>query len=150
MIQNKIREEVKEAMRQRDSLKLTTLRGVLAGFTNELVAKGRKPDEELDQDGALAVIKRLVKQRKDSIEQFRKGGREDLVETEEKELEILKKYLPEEVSEEEIRRIAKQKKEEAGINDKAKSGILMGAVMSQLKNQADGKLVKEIVDSLFN
>ena len=149
MIYNKIKEEVKDAMRSKDSLKLNTLRGTLAAFTNELVAKGRKPDEELSQEETLMVIKRLVKQRKDSIEQFKKGGRDDLVEIEEKELEILKKYLPEEVSEEEIRKIAEQKKEEMGITDKAKSGILMGAVMKEFKGRANGSEVKKIVESLF-
>lgn len=149
MIQDKIKEQIKEAMRAKDSLKLNTLRGVMAAFTNELVSKGRKPQEELGQEEALAVIKRLVKQRKDSIEQFKKGGRFDLVEIEEKELEILKKYLPEEASEEEIKKTATAKKRELGITDKAKIGILIGAVMKELKGKADGNDVKRITESLF-
>src|SRR3990167_392421 len=111
MIYQKIREEIKVAMRAKDTMSLNTLRGVLAAFTNELVATKRKPQEELTDEEALAVIKRLCKQRKDSIEQFKTGGRNDLVETEEKELQILKKYLPEEVGKAEIRKIAESKKE---------------------------------------
>jgi len=149
MILNKIREEIKVAMRAKDVMSLNTLRGVLAAFTNELVATKRKPQEELTDEEALAVIKRLCKQRKDSIEQFKTGGRTDLAETEEKELEILKKYLPEEVGEAEIRKIAESKKEALKVTDKAKIGILVGAVMKELKGKADGASVKRVVESLF-
>lgn len=149
MIQDKIKEEIKNAMRAKDSVKLDTLRGVIAAFTNELVSKGRKPQDNLTEEEAQAVVKRLVKQRKDSIEQFKKGGREDLAEAEEKELEILKNYMPEEVGESEIRKVAESKKIEMGINDKSKMGMLMGAVMKELKGQADGNIVKEVVESLF-
>lgn len=149
MVIQKIREEMKEAMKAKDSVKLNTTRGLLAAFTNELVAKGKKPQDELEGDEAMAVLKRLAKQRKDSIEQFKAGGREDLVENEEKELEIIKKYLPEEVGEEEIKKVAEKKKTELGITDKSKLGILVGAVMKELKGQADGGEVKRIVESLF-
>ena len=149
MLIGKIRDEIKDAMRAKDALKLNTLRGVLAAFTNELVATKRKPQEELTDEEALAVIKRLCKQRKDSIEQFKTGGRTDLAETEEKELEILKKYLPEEVGEAEIRKVAESKKEALKVTDKAKIGILVGAVMKELKGKADGSEVKRIVESLF-
>jgi len=150
MIHQKIREEIKTAMREKDQLVLNTLRGILAAFTNELVAKGRKPQEELNDAEEITVLKRLAKQRKESILQFKKGNRNDLAEVEEKELEIIGKYLPEEIGESEVRKVALAKKEELGISDKSKMGILMGAVMKELKGQADGKLVKEIVESFFN
>ena len=149
MIYQKIREEIKVAMRAKDTLSLNTLRGVLAAFTNELVATKRKPQEELTDEEALVVIKKLCKQRKDSIEQFKAGGRTDLAETEEKELQILKKYLPEEVGEAEIRKVAESKKEALKVTDKAKIGILVGAVMKELKGKADGASVKKVVESLF-
>jgi len=149
MILTKIREEIKVAMRAKDTMSLNTLRGVLAAFTNELVATKRKPQEELTDEEALAVVKRLCKQRKDSIEQFKTGGRTDLAETEEKELEILKKYLPEEVGEAEIRKVAENKKTALGVTDKSKIGILVGAVMKELKGKADGATVKKVIESLF-
>ncbi len=149
-INDKIRGDLKKSMIERDQLKSNTLKGLLASFTNELVAKGRKPQEVLDENDCFAVIKRAVKQRKDSIEQFQKGGRADLALQEEKELEILKQYLPAEIGVDEIRKVALAKKEELGITDKSKIGILIGAVMKELKGQADGGEVKKIVEGYFS
>ncbi len=149
MLSAKIREELTEAMRAKDSLKMNTLRGLLTGFTNELVAKGIKPQEEISDEDALAVIKRAVKQRKDSIEQFRRGNREELAQKEEAELKILETYMPEQMSREQIEEVAKQVKEKTSITDKSKMGQLVGAVMKELKGQADGSVVKEVVESLL-
>ena len=149
MLQTQIREKIKEAMKTKNEIELSVLRGLLSAFTNELVAKNKKPSDELSDEEALVVIKRQAKQRKDSIEQFKTGGRNDLVEKETKELEILSQYLPEEMSREEIEKIAKAKKEESGIEDKSKMGILMGAIMKETGGKADGAVVKEIVEGLF-
>lgn len=149
MIQNQIKEKIKTAMKARDEIELSVFRGLLAAFTNELVAMKRKPNEELSDNDAVVVIKKQAKQRKDSIEQFRNGKREDLAEKEEKELAILSKYLPKEMNREEIKKIAKIKKEELGINDKLKIGILIGSVMKEIGTKADGAIVKNIVESLF-
>lgn len=81
-------------MRARDTLRLNVLRGLLSAFTNEAISKRRKPDEELSDEESLMVVRKAVKQRKDSIEQFKKGGRADLVETEKAELEILETHFP--------------------------------------------------------
>ena len=149
MIQTQIKEEIKKAMLARDSIRLNTLRGLSAAFTNELVAKGMKPQDELSDEACLAVIKRLVKQRKDSIEQFKAGNRQDLVESESAELAILETLLPKMMSQDEIRKIAETKKAEMGITDKAKLGMLIGAVLKETKGQADGNDVKMVVESLF-
>ncbi len=149
MIQQQIKEQLKESMKAHDETKTRTLKGLLSSFTNELVAQRKKPSEDLPDEDALNVIKRAVKQRKDSIEQFKKGGREDLVANEEAELNVLNSYLPETMSKEEIEKIAKTKKEEMGIEDKSKMGMLMGALMKELKDKADGGDVKEIVENLF-
>jgi len=133
----------------RDAVRLKTLRNMSAAFTNELVSKNKKPQELLADEEALAVIARLAKQRKDSIEQFKKGGREDLVKEEEAELSILETYLPKMMDKAEVEKIAKAKKEELGINDPAKKGMLMSALMKDLKGKADGTVVKEVVDVLF-
>ncbi|MFC1730679.1 GatB/YqeY domain-containing protein [candidate division KSB1 bacterium] len=150
MLVDDIRSEMVAAMKAREEVKLRVLRGLIAAFTNETVAQKKKPDEKLDDDAALSVIKRAVKQRLDSIEQFSKGGRNDLAETEKVELEILSVYLPEMMSKEEILKVAEAKKQELGVEDKSKMGVFMGAVMAELKGKADGKDVKEVVDSLFS
>ena len=136
-------------MKAKDKLRVNVLKGLIAAFTNEVISQKKKPDAEISDDDALKVIKRAVKQREDSIEQFAKGGRNDLVENEQAELEILKTYLPEVMSKEEIQKVAEAKKTEMGIEDKTKMGILMGAVMKELGGKADGKDVKEVVDNLF-
>jgi uncharacterized protein len=144
-----LKKEMQEAMKAKEGLKLSVLRGLISNFTNELISKKRKPDEELSDEDIMTVISRGAKQRKDSIEQFRNGGRNDLAEKEEAELKIIETYLPEKMSRDEIEKIARAKKDEMGVTDKAKMGILMGAVMSELKNKADGGEVKSVIESLF-
>lgn len=136
-------------MMAKDTVKLSVVRGISAGFTNELVAKGRKPDEILSDEEALSVITRQAKQRKDSIEQFKSGGREDLAEKEEAELKILEAYLPTMMSREEIKPLAEAKKAELGVSDKTGAGQLMSALMKDLKGKADGTDVRAIVDELL-
>jgi len=144
-----IKKEMVAALKAKEEVRLMVLRGLLTAFTNELVANKRKPDEKLSDDDVMKVIKRGVKQRLDSIEQFTKGNRQDLVKKEQHELKILEAYLPEAMSKKEIEKIAKAKKKELGIDDIAKMGILMGAVMKETKGEADGSDVKEVVESLF-
>lgn len=148
-IQQQMRDGIKQAMIAKDQLKLTVLRGLVSSFTNELVAKGRKPQEELSDEDATAVIKRAVKQRKDSIDQFTKGNRPDLVENEQAELGVLEGFLPKMMSKEDIKKIAEAKKAELGVTDKSGMGKFMGALMKEFKGQADGNDVKEVVESLF-
>ena len=148
MLHEQIQKGIKDAMLAKDAVRLETLRGMVAAFTNELVAKKRKPTEMLVDEEALAVIARLSKQRKDSIEQFKRGNREDLVKNEEAELAILEAYLPKMMERGEIEKIARAKKEELGA-DSSKKGMLMSSVMKDLKGKADGATVKEIVESLF-
>jgi len=148
-LHKQIHKEMITALKAKEKVRLSVLRGLLTAFTNELVATKRKPDEKLKDDEVLKVIKRAVKQREDSIEQFTKGKRLELAEIEQKELEVLATYLPETMDKDKIEKIAKAKKEELGIDDKAKMGMLMGAVMKETKGEADGKDVKEVVESLF-
>lgn len=148
-LQKDIHSQIKEAMLKKEAVRLSVLRGLSAAFTNELVAKMRKPTDELKDDEAMAVIKRSVKQRKDSIEQFQKGGRPDLVESETAELKILETFLPKMMSREEIQKIAEAQKAKLGITDKSKLGQFIGAVMRETKGQADGQDVKAVVESLF-
>jgi hypothetical protein len=148
-LHQKIKEQIKEAMKAREEVRLSVLRGLLAGFTNELVALKRKPDGELSDDEALAVIRRAVKQRKDSIEQFAKGNRADLVASETAELSLLETYLPKMMSREDVMAVAKKKMTELGVSDKSGAGKFMGALMKEFNGQADGDTVKSVVDELL-
>lgn len=149
MITEKIRADLTVSMKARDQVRTDTLRGLLAAFTNELVAKGKKPTEIISDDEALVVLKRSAKQRKDSIEQFRRGGREDLATKEETELKILETYIPAQMPREDIEKVAREVKDRMGVIDKTKMGLLVGTVMKELKGEADGSVVKEVVESLF-
>ena len=137
-------------------MRLTTLRGVLAAFTNESVNLGRTPQDKLSDAEAIAVIRRLSKQRKDSIEQFEKGNRQDLADNEKAELEILNEFLPEQMSESAIEEIVKtvvnQARTSGKITDNSSKsiGIVMGIVMKETKGLADGDKVKQIVTTLLS
>ena len=144
-----IRDQIKESMKAGDKVRLEVMRGLVTAFTNELVAQKRMPQDVLTDEEALSVISRLSKQRKDSIEQFTKGGRMDLVEEEIKQLAILSEYLPEMMGKEDIEKIAKNKKDELGLSDPSKKGLLMSSLMKDLKGKADGSMVREVVDQLF-
>jgi len=149
MLHEQIKNKIKESMMAKDAVSLETYRGMSAAFTNELVAKNRKPNEILSDEEVLTVIARMSKQRKDSIEQFKKGNREDLVKEEGAQLKILETYLPKMMNKTEIQKIVQAKKAELGIVDATKKGMLMSAVMKDLKGKADGVDVKEVVDASF-
>jgi len=148
MLTDTVKNDMKDAMRAKDDLKVQTLRGAMASFTNELVAKGKKPTDQLEDAEVVTVLKRLAKQRKDSAEQFEKGGRPEMAQKELKELAIIESYLPQGASREEIEKVARAKKEEMNV-DAAGKGKLMGAVIKEFAGTADGAVVKEVIDSLF-
>lgn len=148
-IQETIKSQIKEAMLAKDQVRLGVLRGLSSMFTNELVAKGMKPTELLSDEQAMAVIQRAAKQRKDSIDQFEKGGRPELAESEKAELAVIETYLPAQMSKEEVVKAVELKKAELGITDKSGVGLLMRSVMTDLKGKADGAMVKEVVDGSF-
>lgn len=148
-LQEKIREEMKNALKAKDETRLLVMRGLLSAFTNELVNLKRTPQDKISDEECITVITRLSKQRKDSIEQFRSGGREDLALSEEAELKILNEFLPEMMSVDEVRKFVEAKKSEMGIDDASKKGMFMGSIMKDLKGKADGNDVKNVIDSLF-
>lgn len=144
-----LKDSLKEAMKAKDEVRLRTVRSVLTAVTNELVATGKKPQDVLDDAATLSVIKRLAKQRKESILAFESNNRPELAVPEKEELAILESYLPTLMSQEQIRPIAEAKKAELGVTDKSKLGQLVGAVMKELGGNADGGDVKAVVESLF-
>lgn len=148
-IHEQLKKDLPEAMKARDEIRTRTIRALLTALTNEAVSMKEKPDSMLSDDVALKVLKRAANQRKESITQFEQGDRPDLAAHEREELSLIETYLPEMMSTEEIQKIAEAKKQELGIDDPTKAGILVGAVMKEVGTQADGKDVKTVVDSLF-
>lgn len=146
-MQEKIKVEIKNAMLARDAVRLGTLRMVSAAFTNELVTQGRPPTDPLSDDDCMKVIKRLAKQRKDSMEQFIAGGRPELAEDEKNELAILEELLPAQMSEADIETAVKAKLAAEPL-DPTKKGQFVGVMMKELGANADGALVKSVIDRL--
>ncbi len=136
-------------MRAHDEVRLRVVRGLVSACTNELVSLKRKTHDHLTDEEVLAVIRRAVKQRKDSIEQFIKGAREDLVAMEREELVVLEAYLPAQMSREDVMTIARAKMHELHVTDKSGAGKFVGALMRELKSKADGDVVKSVVDELL-
>ena len=143
-----IKNQLKEAMKAKDAAKLRTVRSMLTAFTNELVATGSKPQDELADAGVLSVIKRLAKQRKESIVQFEAAKRQDLADPEKEELAILESYLPTLMSQDALRPLVEAKIAEMGA-DKSKMGMLIGTLMKELQGKADGADVKAVVEELL-
>lgn len=149
MLKTQIQEDMKTAMKAKDSVRVQTLRGALAAFTNELVSKSMKPTDEVPDTMAIVVLKRLAKQRKDSAEQFTTGGRPELAAKENEELAIIETYLPKGASKEEIESVARAKMSELGVTDASGLGKLTGVIMKEFAGRADGNDVKEILQKLF-
>lgn len=147
-IQETVKAKTKESMIAKDSVATMALRGISAAFTNELVNKGIPPQEPISDEDALVVLKREQKKRKDSIEQFMAGGREDLAENEKAELVVIEQFLPQMMSETQIEEIVKAKIAEAGAVDKTSLGKFTGMIIKELVGKADGADVKKVVDRL--
>ncbi len=152
-IHQNIKNQIVEAMRAKDTVRLDTLRGLNALFMNEILAQKTPSNSEfLPDDKALALIKRSVKQRHDSIRQFEIGKRIDLADKERAELKILETYLPKSASVEEIRavasKIASDMLKRAPLDAKS-AGKLTGMIMKELAGNADGNDVKAIVEVMI-
>lgn len=146
-MQEKIKAQIKPAMIARDIVRLGTLRMIIAAFTNELVTQGRPPTDPLSDEDCMKVIKHLSKQRKDSIEQFIAGGRPELADAEKAELAVIEGFLPAQISESEIENAVKAKLAESPL-DPTKKGQFVGTMMRELGANADGALVKSVIDRL--
>lgn len=151
MLHQTIKNQIKEALRAKDTIRLDVLRSLNAAASNELMSAA-PGTEFLADDKMLALVKRSVKQHKDSIEQFKKGGREDLASKEEAELKILDSFLPAMMSREEIKVVAHTRIEALkaqGAFDPKASGKITGMLMKELAGKADGTDVKAVVDELL-
>lgn len=146
-MQEQIKSALKPAMIAKDTVRLGTLRMLIAAFTNELVTQGHPPTDPLSDADCMKVIKRLSKQRKDSIEQFIAGGRPELAEDEKAELAIIEEFLPAQMSEAEIESKVAAKLAASPL-DPTKKGQFVGIMMKELGDTADGAMVKAVIDRL--
>lgn len=144
MLKQSLQQELKQSMLAKDELKTSVLRLLLSAINYYEIQKGGAGYEASDED-TITVIQKEAKQRKESIEQFKNAERQELVDKETKELEILQKYLPEQMGEDQIRRIVKEAIGEIGATSIAEIGKVMGALMPKVKGKADGNLVSKIV-----
>ena len=139
-----LKEELKQSMLSRNELKTSVLRLLLSAINYYEIQKGGAGYEASDED-VLNVIQNQAKQRRDSIEQFKTAGRQELADKESKELEILSAYLPAQMTEEEITTLVKEAITQTNASSMADIGKIMGALMPKVKGKADGNLVSTIV-----
>lgn len=138
--------DMKQAMKDKDKTKLSVIRMIKSALQNEQIKSGK----ELTEDEVLSVLNRERKQRKDSLQEFIKAGRDDLVAAVEAELEVLATYMPEQLSEEELKKIVQQVIAETGATSKKEMGKVMSAIMPRVKGKADGALVNKLVQELLS
>lgn len=143
-IQEKIEADFKAALKKKDTIVISTLRMLKSAIHNKEI---EKKGAELPETDVIKIITKQVQQHQDSIEQFKKGKREDLVEKETKELEVLKSYLPKQLTEEEIANVVKRVVVEAGVQETLEFGKVMKMAMAELAGKAPGKLVSQIVNA---
>ncbi|MNS16502.1 GatB/YqeY domain-containing protein [Paenibacillus zeisoli] len=144
-LSERLNEDMKQAMRSKDKFKLSTIRMVRATIKNLEIDLKRT----LDDNEVLDILSREIKQRKDALQEFQKAGRDDLTAPLAEEIKIIAEYLPEQLSEEEIKVIVQQTIQETGASSKADIGKVMSALMPKVKGLADGKLVNQAVQQLL-
>ena len=142
---DKLQEDMKQAQKSKDVLKLSTIRMIRSSVSYAQIEKGR----ELTDDEVLAVITKEAKQRRESIEAAKTAGRNDIAEQESAELDILKQYLPEQLSEAEVEAIVREVVAEVGVADLKDRGKVMGPVMQKTRGRADGRMVSQIVERVL-
>lgn len=136
--------DLKDAMKARDTVALTTLRALKTALTNAAIESGNKDNVVSDAD-ALALVRKQIKQRNDSIEQFESAGRAELADNEKAEIVVLKKYLPAALSAEEISAIVDDAISETGASSRADMGKVMKIVQEKVAGRADGKALSQEV-----
>lgn len=144
-LKEQIMADLKEAMKNKEQDKLRVLRSLKAKLLEKEISQRKGGEAELSDEQAIEVLMKAAKQRKESIDQFESGGRDDLVENEKRELELIESYLPKMLTEDEVRDIARKKIDELGAETMADMGKVMGVLMQELKGKAEGATVSKVV-----
>lgn len=145
-LSDQLQADMKVAMKAKDKDTLTIIRMIRSSIKYKEIERGT----ELNDQEVTEVLSRELKQRHDSLHEFTKAGRDDLVAKTEREIEILKRYLPEQLSEDELRRLVKETVQATGASSKADMGKVMAALMPKVKGRADGKFVNRLVQEELN
>lgn len=140
-LNERLNEDMKQAMKSQDKFRLSVIRMVRSAIKNVEIDQRKT----LDDNEVLDILSREIKQRRDSLLEFEKAGRDDLVQSVKAEIEIIADYLPQQLTEEEITAIVKQTIQDIGASSKADMGKVMSALMPKVKGRSDGKLVNQIV-----
>ena len=140
-LKKRVEDQFKNALKSREELKVSTLRMLKAAIKNKEIEQKK----EVDDSEVVRLLSTLVKQRRESIEQYKQGGRTDLAQKEEKEILILEEYLPKPLGEEELLRIIETAIQEVGASGPKEMGQVMKALMSKVSGRADGKIVSQLV-----
>ncbi|MFC7372532.1 GatB/YqeY domain-containing protein [Fictibacillus iocasae] len=138
---DQLNQDMKQAMKDKNKQKLSVIRMVKASIQNEAIKTGR----DLNEEEELTVLTREMKQRKDSLQEFEKAGRDDLASSLKEEIVVLTDYMPAQLSEDELNEIVTSTIAEVGASSKADMGKVMGALMPKVKGKADGGLVNRVV-----
>jgi len=153
-LKDQLNADLRDAMRAADETRKTTLRLLITAIRNaEIPPEGSTPDvsrQELDDEGVLSVVRREVKQRRDSIDAYTKANRQDLVAKETAELNVLATYLPAQMSRDEIAAVARAIIERVGASGPADKGKVMPAVMAELRDKAEGREINAVVTELLS
>jgi hypothetical protein len=148
---NRMTDDLKAAMKAKDKVRLRTLRSLRAALKNKEIEQRQGGEAaSLSEEDQLAIVRKEVKQRKESIEQYESAGRDDLVGKEKEELEVLTEYLPEPLSDEELRDTLEAIIDETGASSMADMGPVMGRAMAELRGRVDGSRVQQMVKALLS
>ncbi len=145
MIKEQLNEDMKVAMKSGDKLRLSVVRMLMSELKNEKIAKGA----ELDEASERRVLTSYAKKRKEAMDAARAGGREELAQREQKELDITMSYLPKQLSDDELRAVVKKVVDASGASGAAAFGVVMKSVMAEVGGQADGKIISSLVRELL-
>ena len=143
---DKIQKDMYKAMKEKEKERINALRNIIGKLKYRYIDKGDKLTEQEE----IKVIQSLAKQRRESIEMYKQGGRNDLVETETKELSIIEDYLPQAMSEEEVRRLVRETVKETGAESMSDLGKVMPLVMKKGAGKVDGELAQEVLRELLS
>jgi len=142
--------DLKQAMKAKDRVRLRTIRSLRAALQEKEIKERQGGEAHLSEEQVLAVVQKQAKQRREAIIQYEQAGRDDLVAKEREELEIIEAYLPEQLGDDEIRRVVQEIVTTTGASSLRDMGKVMGAAMEQLKGRADGRRISEIAKALLS
>lgn len=150
MLKETLSEDLKDAMRARDEVRLRTIRSLRAALLDQEISKREGGEATLSEQDELTIVRKQAKQRRDAIEQYEAAGRDDLMQKEAEELRVIESYLPEELSDDEVRSVVHQVIMAKGASSPQDMGRVMGDVMRLLRGKVEGHRVQQLVQTMLS